>query len=61
MKKDGKFLLVMLLFEEEIYVDHAADQVEGTQDNSKEKMPQEWYSTHAPHGSKLLFSSAWFD
>ena len=49
----------MLLLEEKVDVDDTADEVEGAENNPKEKMPQERHLVQAPHGFEFYFT--WLD
>ena len=48
------FILVVFLLEEKEDVDHAADEVECAQNNSKEEMPKEVHFIQAPHSCELV-------
>ena len=45
----------MFLLEEKVDVDHTADEVECTQNNSKEEMSKKVHFIQAPHGDQLVF------
>ena len=47
-------ILVVLLLEEKVDVDHTADEVECSQNNPKEQMPQEGHCIQAPHDCQLM-------
>ena len=47
-------ILVVFLLEKKVDVDDTADEVERSQNNSKDEMPQEVHFVHAPHGCEFL-------
>ena len=47
-------ILVVFLLEEKVDVDNTADEVERSQNNSKEEMPQEGDFAQAPHVCKRV-------
>ena len=44
----------MFLLEKKVDVDHTADEVECSQNNSKEQMSQEGHCIQAPHGCQFV-------